>query len=81
MPTFVQGKNLVHFGGYKDHIGFYPTPTGTEQFQQEIARYKFSKGTIRFPLDEPLPLDLVRRITAFRVAEVEAELAAKRKKK
>lgn len=78
IPTFVQnGTNLVHFGGYKDHIGFYPTPTGTEAFQKEIAAYKFAKGTIRFPLDEPLPIDLIRRITTFRVQEIEAARAAK----
>ena len=78
IPTFVlNGTNLVHFGGYKDHIGFYPTPTGTEAFQKEIAGYKFAKGTIRFPLDEPLPLDLIRRITAFRAQEIEAAKVAK----
>lgn len=82
IPTFVlDGTNLVHFGGYKDHIGFYPTPTGTEAFQKEIAGYKFSKGTIRFPLDKPLPLDLIRRITAFRVEEVAAAGMVKAAKK
>lgn len=82
IPTFVlNGTNLVHFGGYKDHIGFYPTPTGTEAFQKEIAGYKHAKGTIRFPLDDPLPLDLIRHITAFRAQEIEAAKAAKASEK
>lgn len=84
MPTFVlNDTNLVHFGGFKNHIGFYPTPSGTEQFQAQIARYKHAKGSIQFPLSEPLPLDLVRAITSYRVAEVtaaaEAKAAAKRR--
>ena len=82
LPTFVlNGENLVHFGGFKTHIGFYPTPSGTEQFQQALAGYKSGKGSVQFPLDEPVPFDLIREITAFRMAEVAAKTAAKGKKK
>ena len=70
MPTFkLNGKNLVHFAAWKDHIGFYPTPTGTKAFQKELSRYKGGKGSVRFPLAEPFPFDLVKRIVAFRVKE------------
>jgi uncharacterized protein YdhG (YjbR/CyaY superfamily) len=68
MPTFkLRGKNLVHFAAWKTHIGFYPTPSGTEKFQKELTAYKFAKGSIRFPLNQPIPMDLVRRIVKYRV--------------
>lgn len=71
MPTFkLKGKNLVHFAGWKTHIGFYPTPSGTAAFQKEITRYKAAKGSIQLPLDEPLPLALIRKIVKFRVHEL-----------
>jgi uncharacterized protein YdhG (YjbR/CyaY superfamily) len=69
MPTFFLQGNLVHFAAYKHHIGFYPTPSGIEAFAQELAAYPLSKGAVRFPIDQPLPLELIRRIVAFRVAE------------
>ena len=69
MPTFKLNGNLVHFGAFKHHIGFYPAPTGIEAFAAELARYQSAKGSVRFPFDEPLPLDLVRRIVLYRVAE------------
>ncbi len=69
IPTFVLKGNLVHFGAYEKHIGFYPTPSGVAAFKKEILNYKHSKGAIQFPLDEPLPLDLIRKIVAFRVKE------------
>ncbi len=69
MPTFAQNGNLVFFGAFKQHIGFYPTPSGIEAFKDELSVYKGAKGSVQFPLDEPLPLDLVRRIVEFRVAE------------
>jgi uncharacterized protein YdhG (YjbR/CyaY superfamily) len=69
MPTFALNGNLVHFAAFKNHIGFYPTPSGTEAFKEEIARYQGAKGSIRFPLDEPMPLDLITRIVKMRVAE------------
>jgi uncharacterized protein YdhG (YjbR/CyaY superfamily) len=71
IPTYVLGgSNLVHFGGYKEHIGFYPTPTGMAAFADDLARYGAGKGTARFPHDEPLPLELIRRITEYRVKGV-----------
>ena len=69
MPTFKMKGNLVHFAAFKNHIGFYPTPSGTEAFQKELARYKGGKGSIRFPLDQPIPYSLIERIVKFRVKE------------
>ena len=69
IPTFVLHGNLVHFGGYKNHIGFYATPTGHEAFKEELAAYKQGKGSVQFPLDEPMPLDLITRIVKFRVGK------------
>ncbi len=69
MPTFYLKGNLVHYAAFKAHIGFYPTPSGTEEFQDRIARYKHNKGSIQFPFEEDLPLDLVREIVRFRVGE------------
>src|SRR5665647_153219 len=69
MPTFKLNGNLVYFAAFKKHIGFYPTSSGVEAFKRELAPYEVSKGTIRFPLDRPLPLKLVSRIVKFRVAE------------
>ena len=69
MPTFYLNGNLVHFAAFKHHIGFYPAPSGIEAFQEELAAYKGAKGSVQFPFKDPLPLELVRRITAFRVEE------------
>ena len=69
MPTFDLNGNLVHFAAYKNHIGFYPTPSGIEAFKMELSLYKSSKGAVQFPIDEPLPLDLIKEIVIFRVAE------------
>ena len=70
MPTFdLNGKHLVHFAGYEKHIGFYPVPSGIEAFKEELKSYKQGKGSVQFPLGQPLPLDLIRRIVEFRVAE------------
>ena len=70
IPTFnLNGKHLVHFAAYKNHIGFYPTSSGVTAFKQELSKLEVSKGTIRFPLDEPIPLDLVKKIVKFRVKE------------
>lgn len=71
MPTFVLNENLVHFAGYTKHIGFYPTPSGLNAFSEEVNQFKHSKGAVQFPLDKPLPLDLVRKITKFRIEEVQ----------
>jgi uncharacterized protein YdhG (YjbR/CyaY superfamily) len=82
MPTFFLKGNLVHFAAYKKHIGFYPAPRGIEVFKAELSAYKGAKGSVQFPIDQPLPLDLIRRIVEFRVAEnlKNAEVKAKKKK-
>jgi len=77
VPTYVLHGNLVHFAGYKSHIGFYPTPSGITEFRCELEGYKSAKGSVQFPLDRPLPRDLIRRIVEFRV--VESRAAASRK--
>ncbi len=70
MPTFkLRGKNLVHFAAYPNHIGFYPAPSGIEAFKPQLAGYKTSKGAVQFPLQQPIPLQLVRQIVEFRVQE------------
>ncbi len=70
MPAYRTNKKpLVYFAGFKSHIGFYATPTGHAEFADELSRYKQGKGSVQFPVDEPLPLDLVSRITKFRVQE------------
>jgi uncharacterized protein YdhG (YjbR/CyaY superfamily) len=69
IPTFFLKSNLVHFGGYKNHIGFYPGSGAINQFKEELSAYEQSKGTVRFPLDKPVPLDLIRRVTEVRVRE------------
>lgn len=70
MPAFkLNKKPLVYFAGYKNHIGFYATPTGHEAFIKELSKYKQGKGSVQFPLDEPLPLDLIRKMVEFRVKE------------
>ena len=79
MPTFTLKGNLVHFAAFKNHIGFYPAPSGIERFQAELAMYKGAKGSVRFPLDQPIPFDLITEIVRFRVNENLAK-AAKGKK-
>lgn len=69
IPTFKLNGNLVHFAAYKKHVGFYPAPSGIEAFREELSPFEVSTGTIKFPLDQPIPYDLVRRITAYRAAE------------
>lgn len=70
MPTFrLNGKNLVHFAAYKNHIGFYPTPSGLNAFEKELKPYRSGKGTAQFPLDQPIPYDLIEKIVKFRLAE------------
>ena len=69
IPTFYLNGNLVHFAGYEKHIGFYPTSSGIEAFRSEMTGYKLSKGTVQFPLDLPLPVDLIRRMVRYRVEE------------
>jgi len=69
MPTFRLNGNLVHFAAFKNHIGLYPAPTGIETFSKELSAYKGGKGSVQFPISEPLPLDLIKRIVRFRVDE------------
>lgn len=69
MPTFFLNGNLVHFAAFKKHIGFYPTPSGIEAFQKELSVYEGAKGSVQFPIDEPMPLKLISRIVKFRAAE------------
>ena len=77
IPTFVLNGNLVHYAGYKNHIGFYPGAAGIEKFQEELSVYKGAKGSVQFPLDQPLPLKLVSEITKFRVVQNEQKLITK----
>ena len=69
MPTFVLNGNLVHFAAYKNHIGFYPAPSGIDAFKKELSVYKGGKGTVQFPLDKPLPLNLITKIVKFRIEQ------------
>ncbi len=80
IPTFVLGENLVHFAAAKKHIGFYPSPSGIAAFRQELAGYKGAKGSVQFPLEQPLPLDLIARIVRFRVQEAAARTKATRRR-
>jgi uncharacterized protein YdhG (YjbR/CyaY superfamily) len=69
MPTFYLNGNLVHFAAYKKHIGFYPAPSGIKNYKDALAKYKTSKGAIQFPLGQPIPFELIREITLYRVRE------------
>ncbi len=77
---FRSGKNyVVYFAGYDKHIGMYPAPVTNEEFMEELSAYKTGKGTVQFPLDKPMPLELIGRITKFRVEENARKIAAKKK--
>lgn len=80
MPTFALHGNLVHFAAYKNHIGFYPTPSGIDAFQEELSGYKGAKGSVQFPIGEPLPYELISKIVKFRVDE-NIKLAEEKKKR
>jgi uncharacterized protein YdhG (YjbR/CyaY superfamily) len=69
IPTFKLNGNLVHFPAFKNHIGFYPTSSGVSEFRKESSHYRVSKGTVRFPINEPIPLDLVKKIVEYRAKE------------
>lgn len=81
IPTFTLEGNLVHFAGFKSHIGFYPTPSGIEKFKAELSKYEGAKGSVKFPLDKPIPYTLISKIVKFRVKENLERAAAKGKKK
>jgi uncharacterized protein YdhG (YjbR/CyaY superfamily) len=81
MPTYVfKNTNLVHFAGYKNHVGFYPVPSGIEAFKKELSVYKGAKGSVQFPINQPMPLDLIKRIVQFRKKEVEQKAAENKKR-
>ena len=69
MPTFKLNGNLVHFAGYTNHIGFYPAPSGISAFKKELSKYKQAKGSVQFPIDDPIPFNTVTKIVKFRVKE------------
>jgi len=73
MPTFTLNGNLVHFAAFERHIGFYPTPSGIEKFKKELDAFKNAKGSVQFPLDQPIPYELIGRITEFRVKEQQSK--------
>ena len=80
MPAFtLEGKPLVYFAGYKNHIGFYATPSGHASFEKPLSKYKQGKGSVQFPLSEPMPLALITKIVKFRLKEVKEKLKAKKK--
>ncbi|MCK9207496.1 MAG: DUF1801 domain-containing protein [Salinivirgaceae bacterium] len=81
MPTYVYHGNLVHFAGYKNHIGFYPVPSGIEAFKKELLVYKGAKGSVQFPLNQPMPLELIAKIVRFRVAENKKKAQMKKEAK
>ena len=81
MPTFVLNGNLVHFAAFKNHIGFYPAPTGIEAFKKELSPYHGGKGSIQFPIDSPVPLALISKIVKFRVKKNLEKAKSKEKKK
>lgn len=78
IPTFVSHGNLVHFAGYKQHIGFYPGASGIAHFQQQLSAYHLSKGTVQFPLDKQLPFALIKKIVVFRLKENEEKARLKK---
>ena len=73
IPTFELQGNLVHFAAFKNHIGFYPVPSGMKAFEHELSIYKQGKGSVQFPLNKPMPLDLISRVVKFRVAGNESK--------
>ena len=81
MPAFKLNGYLVYFAAYKKHIGFYPVPTGIEAFKKELSAYKGAKGSVQFPLDKPMPLDLISKIVKFRVKENLEKAKTKAQKK
>jgi len=78
IPTFRLNGNLVHFAAFKNHIGFYPTPSAVVAFKKELTPFKQAKGSIQFPLDKPIPFDLVKKIVKFRVKENESKKSSSR---
>ena len=80
IPTFVLKENLVHFAAFQNHIGFYPTSSGIRQFKPELAAYQGGRGSVQFPLDKPIPYNLIKKITQFRAKEARERISARKKK-
>lgn len=78
IPTFTLNGNLVHYSAFKNHVGFYPTPSGMEKFKTQLSKYEGAKGSVKFPLDQPIPYELIRKITEFRVKEQQAKARKKK---
>lgn len=78
IPTFKLNGNLVHFAAFKNHIGFYPTPSGIEEFEKELSVYKQGKGSVQFPIDRPLPLELISKIVKYRVKKNSEKVFSKK---
>ena len=78
MPTFYLNGNLVHFAAFKDHYGFFPSPSGIDEFEAELAPYRTGKGTLRFALDTPFPWAIIRKVVRFRIAELSAKKPRRR---
>lgn len=81
IPTFVLDANLVHFAAFERHIGFYPTPSGIEQFKDALSGYKSAKGSVQFPLDSAIPYNLIKKIVKFRVKENRDKMSSKSRRK
>lgn len=81
IPTFVLNGNLVHFAAFQKHIGFYPTPSGIEQFKDALSAYNSAKGSVQFPLDSPIPYSLITKIVKFRVKKNRERMAHKSRRK
>ncbi|MES2689714.1 MAG: DUF1801 domain-containing protein, partial [Bacteroidota bacterium] len=81
MPTFVLKGNLIHFAAYKNHIGIYPAPVAIEAFAKDFAPYKTSKGAVQLPIDKPMPLGLIAKVTRFRVKQMSEEVKPGKNKK
>ncbi len=77
IPTYYYHENVVHFAGYKKHVGFYPTPSAIAAFENEISKYKYAKGSVQFPHDMPLPEDLIARMVTYRLDEIEKKYKIK----
>ncbi len=78
IPTFVLNGNLVHFAAFKNHIGFYPTPSGTDAFADELSAFKSGKGSVQVPLGQPMPLDLIKRIVQYRMKQQQSTKKARK---
>jgi uncharacterized protein YdhG (YjbR/CyaY superfamily) len=81
MPTFYLNGNLVHFAAFKDHYGFFPGPSGIDEFEKALAPYRSGKGTLRFPLDKPIPWKIIKKVIQFRVKENVDKIKTKKTKK